>query len=118
MLLITSLAAMAAQKPNILIAITIDQSYPHASAYGCKWVKTPGFDRVADPGILFTNAYTPNAKCSPSRACILTGRNSWQLEEAANHVFFFQDKFGTIVKALPTAPTTSSVSLAKACHLS
>ncbi len=100
MLLITSLAAMAAPRPNILIAISDDQSYPHASAYGCKWVNTPGFDRVADQGILFTNAYTPNAKCSPSRACILTGRNSWQLEEAANHVFFFQDKFGTVFEAL------------------
>jgi N-sulfoglucosamine sulfohydrolase len=99
MLLVATLAT-AAQKPNILFAISDDQSYPHASAYGCKWVKTPGFDRVADQGILFTNAYTPNAKCSPSRACILTGRNSWQLEEAANHVFFYQDKFVTCFEAL------------------
>ncbi|MBT8037229.1 MAG: sulfatase [Verrucomicrobiae bacterium] len=92
--------ATAAKKPNILIAISDDQSFPHASAYGCKWVNTPGFDQVAHQGILFSNAYTPNAKCSPSRACILTGRNSWQLEEAANHVFFFQDKFITFFEAL------------------
>ena len=32
---------------------------------------------------MFTRAYTPNAKCRPSRACILTGRNSWQLKDAA-----------------------------------
>lgn len=86
--------------PNILIAVGDDISYPHMSAYGCKWVNTPGFDRVAREGILLMNAYTPNAKSSPSRACLLTGRNSWQLEEAANHVPFFPAKFKTFMEAL------------------
>lgn len=86
--------------PNILFAIADDASYPHMGAYGCDWVKTPAFDKVANQGILFTNAYTPNAKCSPSRACILTGRNSWQLEEATNHVPFFPTKFKTYAEAL------------------
>ena len=75
--------------------ITDDASYPLMGAYGCSWIKTPAFDRVAREGILFTNAYTPNAKCAPSRSCILTGRNSWQLEEAANHIPFFPAKFKT-----------------------
>jgi arylsulfatase A-like enzyme len=75
----------ASQRPNILFAIADDWGFGHASAYGCKWVKTPAFDRVAREGILFTRAYTPNAKCAPSRAIILTGRYSWQLESAANH---------------------------------
>lgn len=86
--------------PNILFAIADDASYPHMGAYGCAWVKTPAFDKVANQGILFTNAYTPNAKCSPSRACILTGRNSWQLEEATNHVPFFPTKFKTYAEVL------------------
>ena len=86
--------------PNILFAIADDASYPHMGAYGCDWVKTPAFDNVANEGILFNNCYTPNAKCSPSRACILTGRNSWQLEEATNHVPFFPAKFKTYAEAL------------------
>ena len=90
----------ADQPPNILFAIADDWSYGHASAYDCGWVKTPGFDRVAREGILFTHAYTPNAKCAPSRACILTGRNSWQLEEAANHWCFFPAKFKGFMEAL------------------
>jgi arylsulfatase A-like enzyme len=69
-------------------------------AYGCDWVETPAFDRVAEEGILFTRAYTPNAKCSPSRACILTGRNSWQLEEACNHVPYFPSKFKVYTEVL------------------
>ena len=88
------------QPPNILFCIADDASFPHMSAYGCKWVKTPGFDRVAKQGILFTNAYTPNAKCAPSRACILTGRNSWQLKEAANHFPYFPKEFKSYCEAL------------------
>ncbi len=88
------------EQPNILFAISDDQSWPHAGAYGTDWVKTPGFDRVAAEGLLFNQAYTPNAKCAPSRACILTGRNSWQLEEAANHMPFFPAKFTTYAEAL------------------
>lgn len=86
--------------PNILLAVADDWSYPHAGAYGCKWVKTPAFDRVAREGVLFTNAYTPNAKCAPSRACILTGRNSWQLKAACNHICFFPPEFKTYAEAL------------------
>lgn len=88
------------KRPNILIAIMDDATYLHMGAYGCNWVKTPNFDRIANQGILFSNAYTPNAKCAPSRASILTGRNSWQLEEAANHWCYFPKKFKTYAEVL------------------
>lgn len=87
-------------RPNILFCIADDASFPYFSAYGCSWVNTPAFDKVAENGILFTNAYTPNAKCAPSRACILTGRNSWQLEEAGNHVGNFPKKYKSFVEEL------------------
>lgn len=89
-----------ADRPNILIAMGDDISFPHMGAYGTSWVRTPAFDRVAREGILFSNAYTPNAKSSPSRACFLTGRNSWQLEEAANHVPYFPVKFKSFMESL------------------
>ncbi len=88
------------ERPNILFCIADDQSYPHAGAYGCDWVKTPSFDKIARQGILFTRAYTPMAKCAPSRSCIVTGRNTWQLEAAANHVCFFPSKFKTFAESL------------------
>jgi N-sulfoglucosamine sulfohydrolase len=87
-------------RPNILLAIADDWGFGHASAYGCQWTKTPGFDRVARDGLLFMHAYTPNAKCAPSRACLLTGRNSWQLEAACNHICFFPTKYKTYCEAL------------------
>ncbi len=88
------------ESPNILFAIMDDATYAHMGAYGCDWIKTPNFDRIANQGLLFSRAYTPNAKCAPSRATILTGRNSWQLEEAANHWCYFPQKFKTYAEVL------------------
>ncbi|HLN21365.1 MAG TPA: sulfatase [Bacteroidales bacterium] len=88
------------QKPNILIALANGISYPHMSAYGTKWVQTPGFDRVAEEGILFRNAYTSNSISSPSRASFLTGRNSWQLEDAANNEPYFPVNYTGFIEAL------------------
>jgi N-sulfoglucosamine sulfohydrolase len=85
-------------RPNILFAIADDLS--HASAYGHKFLSTPNFDRVAKQGILFNRAYTPSSKCAPSRSVIITGRNPWQLEEAANHQPYFPKKFKSVVESL------------------
>ncbi|MCM5663073.1 sulfatase family protein [Galbibacter mesophilus] len=82
------------EKPNFLFVI-LDDAGLDMGAYNSTYVNTPAFDRVAKNGILFTNAYTPNAKCAPSRACILTGRNPWQLDAAANHNIYFPSKFKT-----------------------
>lgn len=91
---------MEPERPNILFVISDDQSFEHTSYAGSKWVQTPAFDRVAREGLYFSQAYTPNAKCAPSRAIILTGRNSWQLEAAANHWPYFPEKFQTFPEAL------------------
>lgn len=89
------------RRPNILIAIADDQSFPFAGAYGCNWIHTPAFDRVAAEGLLFTNCYTPNAKSAPSRACLLTGRYSWQLEEAGNHIGYWpENRYPTFCEVL------------------
>jgi N-sulfoglucosamine sulfohydrolase len=88
----TSNPAAEKKRPNILFAIADDWG-THAGVYGTTWVDTPAFDRVAREGLLFTRAYTPVAKCAPSRAIVLTGRHAWQLEEAGNHMAVFPPKF-------------------------
>jgi arylsulfatase A-like enzyme len=90
-LLVLCHPAMAADRPNILFAVADDWGL-HAGAYGTAWVNTPAFDRVAKEGLLFKNAYTPMAKCAPSRAILLTGRHLWQNEEAGNHMAMFPPK--------------------------
>ena len=90
-------------KPNILFIIADDASPHFGQAYGCAWVKTPNIDRLARGGLVFDNAYTPTAKCTPSRSAILTGRNPWQLEDAANHQSQFPVKFVAFSEALREA---------------
>ena len=85
--------------PNILICIADDASHPHAGR-NCSWIQTPAFDRIAEEGIYYSNAFTPNAKCAPSRACLLTGRNPWQLRAAANMWCYFPSEFKTFMEAL------------------
>ena len=95
--------ASAFARPNILIAVTDDQSYPHASAYGYQAIQTPGFDRVAKMGVLFHNAFTPAPGCSPMRAAFLTGRNIWQIEHAGTHASSFPAKYEVFQKRLEDA---------------
>jgi len=79
----------ATTRPNILLAISDDQSFLHTSAAGFKAVRTPAFDRVAREGILFRNAFAASPGCSPSRASLLTGRHTWQIEQAGTHASSF-----------------------------
>ncbi|MBA3975101.1 MAG: heparan N-sulfatase [Candidatus Solibacter sp.] len=90
---VSSLRGQDGRRPNILFAIFDDWGYGHAGAYGADWVRTPSFDRVAREGVLFTNCFTSNPKCSPCRATILTGRNSWQTREAVSHHSIFPNEF-------------------------
>ena len=95
--------ARKSHRPNILFAISDDQSWPHASAYGCRFVHTPNFDRVAREGVLFTHTFAAAPQCSPNRAAILTGRHIWQLEEAGTHNSLFPKKFTVYTEILEDA---------------
>ncbi len=59
--------------PNVVIVLLDDTGFAHLSCFGGP-IPTPNFDRLAERGLRFTNFHT-TALCSPSRACLLTGRN-------------------------------------------
>ncbi|HUF62193.1 MAG TPA: sulfatase/phosphatase domain-containing protein [Verrucomicrobiales bacterium] len=72
-----SLAAFAADQPNILFLFSDDHALQAISAYsGGRLNRTPHIDRIASEGMLFTNSFCSNSICGPSRACILTGKHS------------------------------------------
>ena len=81
------------KRPNILFAISDDQSFPHTSFAGRSWVQTPAFDRVAGNGIYFTNCYAGSPGCAPSRSSIVTGRYHWQNEQAGQHAAGWLSKY-------------------------
>jgi arylsulfatase A-like enzyme len=71
-------------RPNILMIIADDWSWPHASAYGDPAVRTPNFDAMAARGVLYRNAYCSAPTCSASRAGLLTGKYPHRLGPGAN----------------------------------
>ena len=64
------------ERPNILFIMSDDHAYQAISAYDDRLIQTPNIDRIANEGILFTNACVANSICAPSRAVILTGKHS------------------------------------------
>lgn len=81
------------EKPNILFCIADDASLYSFGAYGDTWINTPAIDKLAENGAVFTNAFNCNPKCAPARACLVTGKYSWQLKEACNHYPHFPAEF-------------------------
>jgi arylsulfatase len=59
--------------PNVLFIILDDTGFGQLGCYGSP-IRTPNLDALADNGLRYANMHT-TALCSPSRSCILTGRN-------------------------------------------
>ncbi len=58
--------------PNVLF-IAVDDLKPILGCYGDEEVITPNIDRLADSGMVFTNAHCQQAVCTASRASLMTG---------------------------------------------
>ena len=70
--------AYSAEKPNIIYILADDLGYGDLSSYGQEKFQTPNIDRLAAEGMKFTNHYSGNTVCSPSRAVLMTGIESGQ----------------------------------------
>ncbi len=66
--------ALRGKKPNIIYILADDLGYGDLSCYGQKKLSTPNIDRLASEGMLFTDHYSGNTVCSPSRAVLMTGQ--------------------------------------------
>jgi arylsulfatase A-like enzyme len=59
--------------PNVLVIVLDDTGYGQLGCYGGP-IATPNIDTLAAGGLLYNNMHT-TALCSPSRSCVITGRN-------------------------------------------
>lgn len=62
------------KKPNFIVIMTDDQGYGDLSCMGNTDFVTPNIDALAENGARFTDWYSGSPVCSPSRACLMTGR--------------------------------------------
>ena len=74
-LLLASLAAHAADKPNIILIYSDDHGWADLGIQGSDQdIRTPHLDAMARDGVRFTRGYVTAPQCVPSRAGVLTGR--------------------------------------------
>lgn len=59
--------------PNVLFIVFDDTGFGQFGSYGSP-IKTPNLDALAANGLRYNNLHT-TALCSPTRSCLLTGRN-------------------------------------------
>lgn len=82
--LLAPLAAIAADKPNVLILYLDDMGWAQPGCYGGKLAPTPNMDSIARSGVRFTDGYVAACICSPSRVGLLTGRYQARTGHDAN----------------------------------
>ncbi|MCX6596059.1 MAG: sulfatase [Acidobacteria bacterium] len=90
--------AATSKPPNVVLIYCDDLGYGDLGVYGSA-IKTPNLDRMAGEGVRFTQFYSANPVCSPSRAALLTGR--YPTRVGVPRVLFPYDKTG-----LPDSETT------------
>lgn len=80
------------KQPNIVLFFADDAGYNDFGFTGSKEFQSPNIDKLAEEGVVFTNAYVSAAVCGPSRAGLLTGK--------------YQQRFGFIDNNVPYAMDT------------
>ena len=73
-LLVSLCSAVSARMPNVVFIVADDLGYGDLSCYGSQSIHTPNLDKLASEGMRFSRFYAGSAVCSPSRACLLTGK--------------------------------------------
>ena len=72
------------KKPNVVFILADDLGYAEVGCYGQKKIKTPNIDRLAAQGMRFTQAYSGNPVCAPSRCTLMTGLHTGHSQVRGN----------------------------------
>ncbi len=76
--------AGAAARPNIVLILADDLGYGDIGPFGQTRIRTPNLDALARDGVKFTQFYAGTAVCAPSRASLLTGRDTGHTQIRGN----------------------------------
>jgi len=80
-------AIAAPRPPNVIFIIADDLGYGDLGCYGQKIIQTPHLDRMAAEGMRFTQHYSGNAVCAPSRCVLMTGKHPGHAFIRDNHQY-------------------------------
>jgi arylsulfatase len=108
--------AAPAARPNIVVILTDDMGFSDIGCYGSE-VETPNLDRLAAGGVRFTQFYN-TARCSTSRAALLTGLYPHQAGMGHLDKYRYPDSLGTHGRLHDRAVTIADVLGASGYHTS
>lgn len=75
-ILTSPLSAAPKPPPNIIYILADDLGYNELGCYGQTKIQTPNIDALAQNGMRFTQHYSGQAVCAPSRCVLLTGKHT------------------------------------------
>ncbi|MDB4738022.1 sulfatase-like hydrolase/transferase, partial [Verrucomicrobiales bacterium] len=105
--------SLKAEPPNFIIIFTDDQGYEDIGCFGSPKIKTPHLDKMAAEGRKFTNFYSANSVCSPSRAALMTG--SYPTRVSVPGVLFPRHEIGLNPDEVTIAEVLKEKGYATAC---
>src|SRR5689334_1917453 len=74
-LALASVAASAAEQPNIVFLLADDLGYGDVGSFGQTKIRTPNLDKMAAEGMRLTQHYAGHNVCAPSRCALMTGKH-------------------------------------------
>ncbi len=86
-LLFCAVSCFAASRPNVVM-IAVDDMCDWIEPLGSSMAQTPNLNRLAEKGVVFSNAHTAGIYCAPSRAAIFTGRYASTTGCYSNQIYF------------------------------
>ena len=75
LLLLTTILAIEARTPNLVLILADDLGYGDLGCFGQKTLKTPQLDKMASEGLKFSQFYAGSTVCAPSRSVLMTGKH-------------------------------------------
>jgi len=97
------------RRPNIVFILADDLGWGDLSAYGQPNFRTPNLDRLAKQGVRFTNAYSGQTVCTPTRVSFYTGRYPARLPIGLKEPLGSLKQVGDNVGLPPDFPTIASL---------
>lgn len=87
----TAAVQAASSSPNIIYILADDLGYGDVQVLNPEQGKipTPGMDRLAKEGMVFTDAHSGSSVCTPTRYGVMTGRYSWRTAKQSGVLFGF-----------------------------
>ena len=109
MILSSCRETVSLNQPNIIVLLVDDAGYADFGFMGCRDLLTPHIDKLAQQGVVFTDAHVSASVCGPSRAGLITGRYQqrfgFECNPGADNVMDINEK--TLATALKEAGYTT-----------